>query len=64
LLFYSPAGTGRNVRPRLVRLLPDRVIVMRGGALVAQGFCDDVLSTQKADYRCELLDVAHPPTCI
>jgi peptide/nickel transport system ATP-binding protein len=47
----------------VVRLLCDRVIVMRAGEIVEQGFCDDVLGAPKTDYVRELLAaVPHPPT--
>jgi peptide/nickel transport system ATP-binding protein len=46
----------------VVRLLCDRVIVMRAGEVVEQGFCDDVLGAPKTDYVRELLAaVPHPP---
>jgi peptide/nickel transport system ATP-binding protein len=45
----------------VVRLLCDRVIVMRAGQIVEQGFCDDVLAAPKTDYVRELLAaVPHP----
>jgi ABC-type dipeptide/oligopeptide/nickel transport system permease component len=47
----------------VVRLLCDRVIVMRAGEIVEQGFRDDVLGAPKTDYVRELLAaVPHPPT--
>ena len=47
----------------VVRLLCDRVIVMRAGEIVEEGFCDDVLGAPKTDYVRELLAaVPHPPT--
>jgi peptide/nickel transport system ATP-binding protein len=47
----------------VVRLLCDRVIVMRAGEIIEQGFCDDVLGAPKTDYVRELLAaVPHPPT--
>jgi peptide/nickel transport system ATP-binding protein len=47
----------------VVRLLCDRVIVMRAGEIVEQGFCDEVLGAPKTDYVRELLAaVPHPPT--
>jgi peptide/nickel transport system ATP-binding protein len=47
----------------VVRLLCDRVIVMRAGEIVEQGCCDDVLGAPKTDYVRELVaDVSHPPT--
>ncbi len=46
----------------VVRLLCDRVIVMQGGEIVEQGFCDDVLGAPKTDYVRELLAaIPHPP---
>jgi peptide/nickel transport system ATP-binding protein len=46
----------------VVRLLCDRVIVMRAGEIIEQGFCDDVLGAPKTDYVRELLAaVPHPP---
>jgi peptide/nickel transport system ATP-binding protein len=47
----------------VVRLLCDRVIVMRAGRIVEQGLCDDVLGAPKTDYVRELLAaVPHPST--
>jgi peptide/nickel transport system ATP-binding protein len=46
----------------VVRLLCERVIVMRAGEIVEQGFCDDVLGAPKTDYVHKLLAaVPHPP---
>ena len=46
----------------VVRLLCDRVIVMRAGEIVEQGASDDVLGAQKTDYTRELLAaIPHPP---
>ena len=47
----------------VVRLLCDRVIVMRAGEIVEQGLCDDVLGAPKTDYVRELIAaVPHPST--
>jgi len=46
----------------VVRLLCDRVIVMRAGEIVEQGLSDDVLGAPKSDYTRELLSaIPHPP---
>ncbi len=46
----------------VVRLLCDRVIVMKTGAIVEQGTADEVLGDPKADYTKELLTaIPHPP---
>jgi peptide/nickel transport system ATP-binding protein len=46
----------------VVRLLCDRVIVMRAGEIVEQGASDDVLGAPKSDYTRELLSaIPHPP---
>jgi peptide/nickel transport system ATP-binding protein len=46
----------------VVRLLCDRVIVMRAGEIVEQGLSEDVLRTPKSDYTRELLAaIPHPP---
>jgi peptide/nickel transport system ATP-binding protein len=46
----------------VVRLLCDRVIVMRAGEIVEQGFCDDVLGAPETDYVQRLLAaVPRPP---
>lgn len=46
----------------VVRLLCDRVIVMRSGQIVEQGSAEDVLGAPKADYTKELLTaIPHPP---
>ncbi|MFC3694375.1 dipeptide ABC transporter ATP-binding protein [Chenggangzhangella methanolivorans] len=46
----------------VVRLLCDRVIVMRQGAIVEQGSSQDVLEAPKADYTRELISaIPHPP---
>jgi peptide/nickel transport system ATP-binding protein len=46
----------------VVRLLCDRVIVMRAGEIVEQGLSDDVLGAPKSDYTRELLAaIPHPP---
>lgn len=46
----------------VVRLLCDRVVVMRSGRIVEQGRTGDVLSRPKADYTRELLSaIPHPP---
>jgi ABC-type dipeptide/oligopeptide/nickel transport system ATPase component len=52
------------MRPNVVHLLCERVIVMRAREIVAQGVCGEVLSTRKADYARGLLaTVPRPPTC-
>jgi peptide/nickel transport system ATP-binding protein len=46
----------------VVRLLCDRVIVMRGGQIVEQGTAEEVLGAPKAEYTRELLTaIPHPP---
>ncbi len=46
----------------VVRLLCDRVIVMKTGAIVEQGSAEEVLGDPKADYTKELLTaIPHPP---
>jgi peptide/nickel transport system ATP-binding protein len=46
----------------VVRLLCDRVIVMRAGRVVEEGPVDDVLGNPRADYTRELLAaIPHPP---
>jgi peptide/nickel transport system ATP-binding protein len=46
----------------VVRLLCDRVIVMRTGRIVEEGFSEQVLGDPKADYTRELLTaIPHPP---
>ncbi len=45
----------------VVRLLCDRVIVMRSGRIVEQGVTADVLTTPKDDYTRELLDAIPKP---
>jgi peptide/nickel transport system ATP-binding protein len=46
----------------VVRLLCDRVIVMRTGAIVEQGTAEEVLGAPKAAYTKELLTaIPHPP---
>jgi peptide/nickel transport system ATP-binding protein len=46
----------------VVRLLCDRVIVMRAGQIVEQGRADDVLGAPKSEYTRTLLDaIPHPP---
>lgn len=46
----------------VVRLLCDRVIVMRGGRIVEEGTAQEVLEAPKAAYTRELLDaILHPP---
>jgi peptide/nickel transport system ATP-binding protein len=47
----------------VVRLLCDRVIVMRGGAIVEQGPTERVMTQPEQDYTRELLAaLPHPPT--
>jgi peptide/nickel transport system ATP-binding protein len=47
----------------VVRLLSDRVIVMRAGKIVEQGRTTQVLNTPQSDYTRELLTaIPHPPT--
>src|SRR5277367_5570121 len=46
----------------VVRLLCDRVIVMRAGQMVEQGSSEEVLGAPKTDYTRELLSaIPHPP---
>jgi peptide/nickel transport system ATP-binding protein len=46
----------------VVRLLCDRVIVMRAGEIVEEGLSEDVLGAPKTDYVRELLAaIPHPP---
>jgi peptide/nickel transport system ATP-binding protein len=46
----------------VVRLLCDRVIVMRAGGIVEQGSSEEVLGAPKTDYTRELLSaIPHPP---
>jgi peptide/nickel transport system ATP-binding protein len=46
----------------VVRLLCDRVIVMRAGEIVEQGLSDDVLVAPKTDYTRDLIAaIPHPP---
>ncbi len=46
----------------VVRLLCDRVIVMRTGRIVEQGSTEQVLGAPQSDYTRELLDaIPHPP---
>ena len=46
----------------VVRLLCDRVIVMRAGEIVEQGVTDEVLGAPKAAYTRDLLAaIPHPP---
>jgi peptide/nickel transport system ATP-binding protein len=47
----------------VVRLLCDRVIVMKTGRIVEQGTTEEVLGSPKADYTKELLSaIPHPPS--
>jgi peptide/nickel transport system ATP-binding protein len=47
---------------KVVRLLCDRVIVMRAGRVVVEGPVDDVLGNPRADDTRELLAaIPHPP---
>jgi peptide/nickel transport system ATP-binding protein len=46
----------------VVRLLCDRVVVMRAGRIVEQGTSEQVLGSPKHDYTRELLTaIPHPP---
>ena len=46
----------------MVRLLCDRVLVMRAGRIVEQGATDKVLFAPEADYTRELLAAIPHPT--
>jgi peptide/nickel transport system ATP-binding protein len=46
----------------VVRLLCDRVIVMRAGKIVEEGSAEQVMDSPKSDYTKELLAaIPHPP---
>ena len=46
----------------VVRLLCDRVIVMRSGKIVEEGSAESVMDSPKSDYTKELLAaIPHPP---
>jgi peptide/nickel transport system ATP-binding protein len=46
----------------VVRMLCDRVIVMRSGSIVEEGITEQVMASPKADYTRELLaSIPHPP---
>ncbi|QJP13594.1 ABC transporter ATP-binding protein [Starkeya sp. ORNL1] len=46
----------------VVRMLCDRVIVMRAGRIVEEGVTEEVMAAPKADYTRELLSsIPHPP---
>lgn len=45
----------------VVRLLCDRVIVMRAGRIVEEGPVDDIMSAPKSDYTRQLLDASPEP---
>ena len=46
----------------VVRLLCDRIIVMRSGRIIEEGPCEQVLSAPRAAYTRELLAaIPHPP---
>jgi peptide/nickel transport system ATP-binding protein len=46
----------------VVRLLCDRVLVMRGGRIVEEGPTERVMSAPQHDYTRALLDaIPHPP---
>jgi peptide/nickel transport system ATP-binding protein len=46
-----------------VRLLCDRIVVMRGGEIVEQGTAEQVMDAPRSDYTRSLLDaVPRPPS--
>ena len=45
----------------VVRLLCDRIIVVRSGRIIEEGPCEQVLSAPREAYARELAAIPHPP---